>query len=602
MARMTDTELKLWKDRLTAADRYWESEGLCGSPEAGVLAAQTVFDAYAGRQWGLLGWGGLRPEELCTVNVLFSTMNSLIAQVSARNARPVVKPKGQTMASEEAARKALKNEILLTAVAAEMKVKREVDLAISCAVQAPMGIVEHVYIPRAEKYDADGNLLQMDDTARPDFPSVKFRRLRDVRIDPMASSPYPDGDARWVAFRDLYLLDEVKMNPGFVNRDDLRATVSMEWTDAQPDSIKNNTGPDWAKLVEVWKVYDKVERKWFCLSPGCEKPLRDPADWPIGWESLPFDVIFFHPHVNQMMPISPASQIVSLQMELNKCRTMMAALTKRLRRTVLGSKENFQDGEWEKMTGDAELMEWFAINANVDIDKCVKEIQIGGFPQELLMYHARILEDIREIVGVSQMDRAQRINVETAAEANGVLSGAATMRSPKQERVEDFWSSIYRKLHRGIQQTQDDSVFVPIFEGTDSRILGETAGDYAEVTPEDILGEFDYGVQAGSTLPEDPMQELQKATALFQLFKDDALIEQREIRRRVLEAARMDPQRLLNTTPEQQGATMGDMAAVGVGRDLAKPGVPGEGGAGKGNGAEGAIDPNLLKSIAGGMQ
>jgi hypothetical protein len=44
------------------------------------------------------------------------------------------------------------------------------------------------------------------------------------------------------------------------------------------------------------------------------------------------------------------------------------------------------------------------------------------------------------------------------------------------------------------------------------------------------------------------------------------------------------------------------MATVGVGRDLANPGVPGEGGGNGAKGPQAAIDPNFLKSMAGAMQ
>lgn len=600
---MTQTELDMWKARLAHADRYWEACGLSGNPPAEALPVQTVFNAYAGVQWGMAGWGGLPPEDLFQVNVLFSTLNAMMAQVSARNARPIVKPKGKDLASEDSARRALLNEILLQSVAAEMKVKREVDLAISCATQAPFGIVEHVYIPRAEKFDADGNLLDVNHTAKPDFPGVRFRRIRDVRIDPMASSPYPDGDARWVAFRDTYLIEEVRANPRFVNRDDLRPTTSNEWREAQPNALQSNEPPDWMNLVEVWRFYDAVERKCFSLSPGCQKEIEAQRDWPISWESLPYDVLFFHPRVDQMMPVSPASQIVSLQMELNKCRTLMAALTKRLRRIVLVSKDAMEDGEFEKMASAQQLAEFFAGKSGADIGKMVHEVQVGGFPQELLLYHDRIVSDIREVLGVSNMDRAQRINVESGTEAAGVREGAAVLRSPKQERVEEFWSNIYRKMHRGIQQTQNDAVFVPVFDVVDRSILGDYGGGMGfEMPAQDILGEFEYGVQAGSTLPENPEAELAKALALYQTFSKEMMISKRELLRAVLEAARKDPQRWIVTTPAEQGQNLGDFALTGVGQDLSAP-MPGANGAARGSsgGKQNDFNPQLLQSLGGSL-
>lgn len=599
MSRMSQTELRLWQDRLTHAHSFWRDEGLTGE-SADRMTVADISNFYRGKHWQTTQWGGLPRSELVTVNLMFSSTNTLMAGLSARAARPVIKPKGQDLASDDAARRASLNEILLASVATDLKIKRQVDMAVLDAALFPAGFVQHVYVPREEKYDTDGTLIDLYDPARPDFPGIRRRRISEVRVDPLASSLYPDEDARWVAFRDLYLLEDVKRSPAFVSRKDLRPTYVIALDPMRAPSLARDGGPDECQLVEIWTVYDKTERKVFALSPGSELALREPESWPIGWDSLPYDVLFFNPRPDSMIPVALPETYIELQIEANKVRTMMAALTKRQRHLVIVNDDAMKDGEAEKMV-DAELMEFF-FSKGIDPRAVAAEIKLGSFPQELLFYYQAIKDDIREVIGISNMDRAQRINVQTATEAQGVMTGSTILRSRAQEKVEEFWSNIFRKLHRGIQQTQTEDILLPVFDMNGVRdLLAESVeGGGIRIRPNDLRGEFHYGVQVGSTLPEDPEAESRRNVAVFNLFKDDPLVNQRDLRHDVLSAFRKDADRLLATSNSEMGANMNDLGMIGVGRSLAapEPGSRSQGANGSAAKPPSGIDPALMARLS----
>ena len=605
MSRMGETERRLWRDRLTHAHQFWQDEGLTGDREDNDqrFTIATIGAAYRGVQWQG-SWGGLSGDELVTVNLMFSSTNTLLAGLSARAAKPIVKPKGQDLASDDASRRAALNEVLLGSVATDLKMKRQVDMAVLDASLFPAGFVQHIYVPLREKYTKEGRMLEVYDPARPDFPTIRRRRISDVRVDPLASSLYPDEDARWVAFRDLYFLSEMKLHPGFTNRKDLHATYRIGDDKTKPGSLQRDGGPEERELVEVWTIYDKVERKWFAISPGCEQPVREPDDWPISWDSLPYDVVFFNPRPDSIIPVSLPEIYYDIQMEINKVRTMMSALVKRMRYAIVANEQAMGEGELEKLV-DGDLVEFFR-TTGADPRSVVQSIKLGEFPQELLMYYALCKTDLQEVLGISSMDRAQRINVETATEANNVQQGSNVLRSRGQEKVEEFWGNIFRKLHRGIQQTQTDDILLPIF---DKQAISQLQGVGASVSqnsvkiqPNDLQGEFHYGVQVGSTLPEDPESELRRNIALFQLFKDDALVNQRDLRHGVLVGARKDADRMLATAGAEQGANLNDLGMMGVGRSLAAAEKP-QSGEATNPGGNGSMPPEMMQMLSakGGM-
>jgi hypothetical protein len=575
MARMSPLETKLWRDRLLFAENFWRASGCTGESVNGRPTINTFAEAYRGHQWPST-WAGLSQSELVTVNLMFSVTNTLIASLSARAAKPIVKPKGQALADDDAARRAALNEVLLGSVANDLKFKRQVDMATLDAAIFPAGFIRHGFTPREEKYTSDGHMLEVYDKALPDMPWVRRVRISDIRIDPMAASLFPDEDARWCAFRDICLLEDVKRNPGLISRKDLRPTYVLGQDRTKDRALQNEGGPDESQLVELWTVYDKVERKWFVLSPGSEMVLREPEDWPIPWDSLPYDTLFFNANPLSMMPIALPEIYFDLCMELNKVRTMMSALTKRMRRVLIVNKAGLADGAAEKMM-DADLAEWFESNG-ADPRTVAAAIEMGHFPRELLEYDARIREDLYEVTGISAADRGQAINIRTGTEAQDVQSGATTLKSRAQEKVEEFWGNIFRKNHRAIQFTQTDEILLPIFDqkGASALLQDEMQNGRVKIAPNDLQGEFHYGVQTGSTLPENPQQELSSSIALYQIFKDDPMVNQRMLKHDILVGGRRDADRLLATSDTEMGQNLSDLGTVGVGRSLAAPEKPGQ--------------------------
>jgi hypothetical protein len=89
---MSVEDFRRWRSRLVHARRIWSRKGLVGSEHPSDM--RLALEMYRGNQWGHMGniWG-LDDHELVTVNKIFSTANTLQAQLSARNPQVSVFPR-----------------------------------------------------------------------------------------------------------------------------------------------------------------------------------------------------------------------------------------------------------------------------------------------------------------------------------------------------------------------------------------------------------------------------------------------------------------------------------------------------------------------------
>lgn len=539
MPRFADTELLEWRQRLEYAHKYWGAKGLTSSSTEPASAARFV-EYYRGNQWGQIGWAGLAPEDCITVNVTHSNTNAMMSKLSKRNPDVIVTP---TQRTSDFSARARRTELVMRHYMRELKMKRQVDRCLFDALLGPFGLVEHFYMPHIEKYDRDGVEIESYSQARPGLPGIRRRPWWDVRIDPMAESFEPDGTARWCAFRSLLTMEQVRSHPRLTVRDDLAPTKSVDLALGHPR--QNNVlgqNPEWSKLVELWWVYDKSDKKFFCLSPGSQKALMEPEDWPIPWEALPYSYLAFTEQVDSNIPLPFPKVYEDQQIELNKNRTIMAELVKRLRRIVLGRRDAFTETDRKRLeAGDLGISEFFF--ADGSLGDAIAQVQLGNFPQELLLYDVKIQQDIREAMGLSQMDRGQRINVQSAAEANSVQTGSDIQSSRLEETFEDFWADILRRFNQTLRMVMPEQVLVQIVGSADAAALA-AEGEYVNVTREDIQGEYSVKIRAGSTLPEDHNQLFAKALQLKAVLKDDPAADQTELTRVLVEEAGFDSKRL----------------------------------------------------------
>lgn len=581
---LSETELRHWNARLEAAHKLWQRHGMTGDSVGAPNSPFRFIDMYRGDHWMAESWAGIRYEDLVTVNMVFANTNQLVARLSKRNPEPIVTARRKDAEGE---RKARIRQAILSYFLYELKMKRQIDQALRDALLSPFGIVRHGYTPHAEKFGKNGRLLDLYAFSRPDAPWIKRIPFWDFRADPNAENFHSDGTARWCAFRDLIPKRNFRETESLIARDDLQATVSRERQLIAGIDRRRSGDDDWSDLVEVWWIWDKEERKRFALSPGSQSEVSPVSDWPIQCEDLPYDYLAFNEQADSNIPVAYPATYAHQQQELNKTRTLMSQLVKHLRRLMVINRNAFSESERDKIEkGDLGLYEIFAVDG--ELANSVQNIALGGFPQELMAYEATIKTDIREIIGLSNMDRGQRINVETATEAGGVAAGSEIIAGRNEETFEDFWSSVLRHFHQALDYTLQPGMLIPIVGPEDAKAL-EALDDpiTAAIELKDmdmIRGEFDVKVRARSTLPEDKDRDLAKLIHIKSTFQMDPSVKMDEVNRSIFEVAGFDSSRYV-LSPEELAATQNALREEGV--LGAKPASNGSGG----------VDANFMRML-----
>lgn len=520
-AKMSELELSEWRDRLEHANEVWREKGLIGDEpySAGNESLQRILEYYRGVHWDY-DWGRLDEGERATVNSIFDTANTMLAQISARAPRVQLFPE-----SEGAARFVRPAQELLNYYVKELDMKRQANAAIRESLFAPLGVVRHGYTPEPDFFDKDGNRIHSYRGMKHDVPWIQHVHIWDFRADCTKSSFHPS-ESDWCAFRTLMTKEQIQSTEGMRwPKDGVSPTVSIQADKLRPRELKSLQDDDFTSRIEVWSIYDSREEKWFQWSPGAPDTLvRDPAEWPLPWDELPYDCIGINEQGDDPFPRPYMAEVAPIHRERNRIRTMMSRLTRDLRRLVPVNVGMLDDGMQARLFDGIgpDLLEFIKIKGPAN--EAVGSIQIGGFPQELLAYDRQLEEDIRQLTGQSRMDRAQRINVETATEASGVQFGSDTSKGRNQGAVEDFWKGIIRKFGQGLQATMDAEKVIPIVGAEDAQMLaslqGAGGGDaFLRVSPDAIGEDYLFEIAVGSTLPRNQGEEQRKALAWLEVAK-----------------------------------------------------------------------------------
>jgi hypothetical protein len=499
---MSPTDFKRWRERLRHARDVWVDKGLIGTSRPSML--RLLLEFYRGNQWAHLGqlWG-LTEQEMVTANKIFSTANTIQAQLSTRNPKTLVRarnPRGLLSAPNVQA--------LLDYDIEEQDHMRQWNLALRDHLFAPVGVTRHGFTPQEEFFDKDGKRLQNYRPARPDRPWIQTLPIWDVLLNPLARSFHNDGGLEWCAFRGLKTVSQIDRTPGMIKRDGLVPTIGHPFKEMRPKELRDEQNEDWNDLVEFYTVYEIEERTWFQITlDQLEKPLRDPDDWPIQWEHLPIDILAVNEQMDTPFPIPIMEEVVPIQVEMNILRTIMRKVVKNTRR-IIGAQEGAIDDEELDKLEMGETVE--ILRTKGPANQALQEIKSGGFPQELLAYEALLDKDLRETAGVSLMDNAQRINVETAEEAARVGQGSSIHTLRNQTPFEKYMQSSIRNYMQARRQTMTEEELVPIL-GQEGAAEGREP--FLTVSPEDLANDYDYRVRVGSTLPDSRERDAQQALA-----------------------------------------------------------------------------------------
>lgn len=378
-------------------------------------------------------------------------------------------------------------------------------------------------IAEADQYAADnpdlaGDLPTDDEIAasveptetvpEKDGPFVERVSPFDVFVDPESTSIL---DAQWIAQRVVRPLEDVKTDEEYDKsvRRKLNADGTLKWHNED-----NKDGLPQAERITLWEFYDLANKTMCVFHKQGDKGgfLIPPQPMPYVY-GQPFVMLRNYEVPDQFYPIGEIEAIEPLQDELNDTRSAMVG-ARRLdipkflyRKDAFGSKGLDALSSPEPFTG-------VPVEGTDPLGDVLVAIPRNDAQPQLYMQHSEVIEsDIDRVTGVNEYMRGALPEIRrTATEASIIQDAANARAADKLSQIEAAIAEVARRLvSLGQQYMTVDQV---------ARVIGNNGQAVLfSFTRDDIEGEYDFDVEAGSTQPQNESFRRQSAMQLLQTLQ-----------------------------------------------------------------------------------
>ena len=529
MARKTRAEqYATAKKRLESSARWREEMGYDS-------LWQRMTDLYRGKQWPKTT---ATNEDLIVVNLAFSTVNVIAPSVSVNHPKIVVSATQEEDQDRAAFVEAVVNylwrhhdfrkpfrravkDFLITGHA-WMKVgwkfveqertlsdsERE-EMLDDAILEADAFAVENVAmagdLPTDEEISV--NIPETTMMIVEDQPFIERVSPFDIYIDPEATCLE---DANWICQRIVRPLEEAKKDKRY------KASVRKR---LQADGIlypmfQNRQIQEQEQYladedrVAIYEYYDIAENTMSVFSQASEEFLVDPMPMPYAY-GQPFVMLRNYDIPDYFYPMGDLESIESLQLELDKTRTQLINARKRYARKYLYHERSFGPEGREALESDQDGRLVPVVDENKPLQEVVVPMPQTPLSPEIYNTSAIIEQDINTVSGVSEYARGSMPEIRRTATEASIIADAGNARAADKLAIIEI--SIGQLARRVIQLMQQFMTGEQM-----ARIAGKGGQDmFFTYSRDDIIGEFDFTVEGGSTQPiNDTIRKTQAVSLL----------------------------------------------------------------------------------------
>ena len=623
MAKKTRTEqFEIAKRRLEASARWRDEMGYDS-------LWQRMIDLYRGKQFPRTT---VTREDLIVVNLAFSTINVIAPSVSVNHPKIVVSATEQENADRAAFVEAVVNylwrhhdfrkpfrravkDFLINGhgwlkvgwkfveqerTVTEVERDEMVDEAI---LEAETFAMENAALAGGLPTDEEimVNVPNTMSVVVEDQPFVERVSPFDIYIDPEATCME---DAQWICQRIVRPLEEAKKDKRYKPAARRRLTADgilypmfqNRERQEQEEFLREED------RVAIYEYYDIASNTMSVFSQSGEEFLVDPIPMPYAY-GQPFVMLRNYDVPDFFYPMGDLESIESLQLELDKTRTQLINARKRYARKYLYHERSFGPEGREALESDQDGRLVPVVDENKPLQEVVVPMPQTPLSPEVYNTSAIIEEDINTVSGVSEYARGQMPEIRrTATEASIIADAGNARAADKLAIVEISIGQIARRVIQLMQQFMTGEQM--------ARIAGKGGEDlFFTYTREDIIGEFDFTVEGGSTQPVNDTIRKQQAVSLLNAMAPlvGTVIDPTALAKHVLTMGfdikdpdkfimQQQPMPMGGQEPQQQGQPAN--AGMGASQAMMEGLVPQQGGA---FGATGGVPPELVAQLRGQM-
>ena len=335
-----------------------------------------------------------------------------------------------------------------------------------------------------------------------DQPFVERISPFDVFVDPQATSI---GEASWIAQRLVRPLEDAKADSRYKPSARKRLASNYVPDNLDSDEDKAQYIPE---QVILWEYYDMKANTLSVYAEDGDEFLVDPVEMPYAY-GQPFVMLRNYDVPDHFYPIGDLESIESLQLELDKTRSQLMNDRKRYARKWLYHERSFGPEGREALESEEDGRMVPVVDENKPLSEVVVPMPQVPISPEIYNYSAIIEDDINTVSGISEYARGAMPEIRrTATEASIIADAQNARAADKLAIVEICISMVARRVIQLMQEfmTGDQVARVTSMGGEEL---------FVSYTREDIIGEFDYSVQAGSTQPMNDTIRKQQAISLM---------------------------------------------------------------------------------------
>mgnify|MGYP003147772174 FL=1 len=338
-----------------------------------------------------------------------------------------------------------------------------------------------------------------------DQPFVERVSPFDVYVDPEATCME---DAKWIAQRIVRPLAMAKEDKRYKPAARKRLSLSnvesdVTYTDSYDD--KRQYVDD---RVVIWEYYDITKNTLSVYAQDGDEFLIDPIEMPYAY-GQPFVMLRNYDVPDNFYPMGDLEALEPLQLELDKTRSQLMNDRKRYARKYLYHERSFGPEGREALESEDDGRLVPVVDENKPLSEVVMPMPQVPVSPEIYNYSQIIENDINTVSGISEYARGAMPEIRRTATEASIVADAQNARSAdKLAIVEICISLVARRVVQLMQQ---------FMTGEEMARVALKGGDSAFVpyTREEIVGEYDFTVQAGSTQPMNETIRKQQAISLM---------------------------------------------------------------------------------------
>lgn len=327
----------------------------------------------------------------------------------------------------------------------------------------------------------------------------------DVYVSPEATDM---NDLRWIAQRILMRRDQLEKDERYSLKARGDAKGGMAEQDHDDPKIHDHHRYMADEWVVVWEFYDLEKGEVATFADGADRFLASPRRMPYAY-GHPFQMLRNYEIPDEFYPKGDLEEIEDLVLEQSLTRSQMQQWRKKYANKYLVRDGAVDANDVHKLSSqrDGEII--FVRDDNVELSDVVAAVPINDLDARLFDWSAQIRQDINEVSGVTDIQRGIAGGSQTATEATLVQDALNARGAQRLADVESFISDLARKLQQLAQQFLTGEHFV--------RVAGqEQAEMYVPYDRDDVIGEYDFMVEAGSTQPQNDTYKRQQGIAMMQ--------------------------------------------------------------------------------------